>query len=346
MGTQATELTKSEKAELERRKEWLDLARSTLIPAKPEKNLKSRLSLFLKWADEDWLIPQLGDYVFYLQSKDGGELKAATIRARLSTIRERYKVLVSNRDFLYKLVPGDVKSKTERYVHVEEMIARINNAIAPHNSRIKVIKKQDVADSEHRRLTKKQAIALMKSPRMDTLKGLRDTAILVTFLCTGIREMELKGLIVSDIQEKLDSDLSLRVREGKGCTQRLVPYGDLRWAVPVIEEWLSAAGIADGPVFRAFTSKKCEKVRITAISERSIQNILKDYPIVIDGKLVRVKPHDLRRTYARSLYDSGMELKSIQENLGHKDLATTLRYIGVSNAKARRPTAIYTMEIY
>jgi len=81
------------------------------------------------------------------------------------------------------------------------------------------------------------------------------------------------------------------------------------------------------------------------LSVRAIERIVDSYPVAIAGKMVRVKPHDLRRTYARRLYEAGVDLVAIQQNLGHSDLKTTLGYIGELDADRRRPPAIYAFDL-
>ena len=87
------------------------------------------------------------------------------------------------------------------------------------------------------------------------------------------------------------------------------------------------AGIRDGPVFRGFY-RDGQTVRPGRLTVRAVQDVLGAYPIVVDGTLVTVKPHDCRRTYARRLYEAGADVVAIQQNLGHGDLKTTLAYIG------------------
>jgi hypothetical protein len=60
-----------------------------------------------------------------------------------------------------------------------------------------------------------------------------------------------------------------------------------------------------------------------------------------DGRLRQVKPHDLRRTYARQLYLIGTDLAAIQQNLGHERQDTTLDYIGNLDADYRAPDDAY-----
>ena len=63
---------------------------------------------------------------------------------------------------------------------------------------------------------------------------------------------------------------------------------------------------------------------------------------MVGGELVTVHPHDLRRTYARRCYDAGMDILAIQQNLGHADHKTTLKYIGVSDVESRQPPSLYS----
>jgi integrase len=85
-------------------------------------------------------------------------------------------------------------------------------------------------------------------------------------------------------------------------------------------------------------------VRVKAISVRAVQYALASYPITIDGKVVAVRPHDLRRTYARRLYDDGVPLSAIQANLGHASVDTTLGYIGDLDVDQRCPGEAYRFE--
>jgi len=95
-------------------------------------------------------------------------------------------------------------------------------------------------------------------------------------------------------------------------------------------------------VFRGFY-KGNRKLRPGRLSVRAIQYILETYPIMVDGGMVTVNAHDLRRTYARRLYVAGVDLVAIQQNLGHADVKTTLGYIGTLDAKARKPPKVYDL---
>ncbi len=66
---------------------------------------------------------------------------------------------------------------------------------------------------------------------------------------------------------------------------------------------------------------------------------------MIRGHLTPITPHDLRRTYARMMYQAGMDLVKIQQNMGHEDSKTTLGYIGTLDASDRRPPNVLHFDI-
>jgi integrase/recombinase XerD len=104
-----------------------------------------------------------------------------------------------------------------------------------------------------------QARELLEVPPADTLKGVRDRAILATLLYHGIRREELCGLRVKDMQSR-QGVVHFRVK-GKRGKIRLVPVHTM--AQRLIEEYLAAAGHgadAAGPVFRPVTNNCTKKL--------------------------------------------------------------------------------------
>jgi integrase len=320
-----------------------------LMPHNPNKDQQSRLVFFVEWLDGNglrWTNPCLADYRNFLlhEGKRRGEggLAPATVSAHLATIRGRYAQLLRDnrvRDQLYSMISRNA-SPADRKAFVDEALARLQNAVHPSAAPVPMIEKQDIADEEYLRLTRSQANALMRAPGTDSLVGLRDTAIICLTLCTGIREAELCGLDVSDLRQRLGGELALLVREGKGGKQRLIPYGPLDWALVVVDWWAQATRIVEEAVFRGIR-KGGKSPYPTRITTRSVNRILNKYIISIDGVPRQVKPHDLRRTYARRAYEMGMDVLRIQQNLGHSSTDTTLRYIGTLDADLRRPPEMF-----
>lgn len=306
------------------------------------KHQRYRINKYLAWIGPRWLEPRLDKYRDFLLDK---ELEPSTVKAHLSTVRVAYRSLLLNRDLFFTQARAAKQdaSFVEIKLAVDEMIIRIRDAIDPAAVKIQTETSQDIPDAEARRLTKSEANELLKMPGLaypDSLRALRDTALIAIALCTGVREFELVAICKPDLYHTSEGEPALLIPLGKGRKKRVVPYGELEWCVTLAERWISAAGVTDGPIFRGFW-KGCKKVRPTPLTTKGVENILRHYPLNIAGKLSYAKPHDLRRTYARLLEEGGMKLLSIQQNLGHRDPKTTLGYIGTLDAKERRPPGIF-----
>lgn len=330
-----------------------------LLPTDGNKDHTSRLEFFIDWLSTTgttWHNPDLAAYRDYLMSEgrqrrdkhtggmvDAPPLRKASAASHLSTIRGRYKALLDSnttRDYLYSLTPTDA-TPADKYAFVQEAITRLQNATLPSVSKVTVVNKQDTSDADHLRLTEGQANALIGAPGTHTLKALRDTALIVLMLCSGIRAAEAAALDMVDLRQRLGGELALHVREGKGSKQRLIPYGNYEYALMILEVWLKRAGIEDGAVFRGFF-KGGKRVRSHRLTTRQIRRIVKHYPVTIDAHQRKVEPHDLRRTYARRCYEDGMALLAIQQNLGHASVETTQDYIGTLDVDARKPSRAYS----
>ena len=194
------------------------------------------------------------------------------------------------------------------------------------------------------RLTTSQANRLLELPGVEMLSGLRDTLMIVYFLCLGLRVPELCALQVSDLYVMFNNMPAVHVPPGTGCTERLIPYGDMLWAFEIAQVWLRAAQISEGPVFRSLY-KGGNKTRPGSMALRAVQWILDSYPILINGALITVKPLDLRRTYAQRLFASGMDIRAIQQNLGLGDVNAVLEYIGSAEPEDRVPASLYSFDM-
>ena len=209
-----------------------------LMPAKPSKDEKSRLGFYINWLAEtkrSWYQPDLQAYRDYLlfertrADKKGNRkpatLSTQTVLAHLATVRGRYAALTRSnemRDLLFELVnPND--SEAEQRAMVDEFFIRMMNDVHPAAAPVKLVAKQDTADSEHLRMKPYQVSALIQAPGIANLRGLRDTALMTLMVCTGIRAAEAASLQADDLRQHLGGELSLRVREGKGAKQRLNP---------------------------------------------------------------------------------------------------------------------------
>jgi integrase/recombinase XerC len=162
---------------------------------------------------------------------------------------------------------------------------------------------------------------LLDSVQPDDMTGKRNRAILETLYSTGIRVSELVGLNVSDVNF---SGKTIRVT-GKGNKERIVPIGGVALAaIQNYRDGLHQARIAATQHGPLFLNKN--KGRLTT---RSVARIL-DAAARQAGIAVPVAPHDLRHSFATHMLDAGLDLRMVQELLGHKQLSTTQRYTHVS----------------
>lgn len=318
-----------------------------LPPHSEDKNVVSQIQRYNRWLLEtgrQLYQPDLVTYRDHLLET----LSASSVKVHLSNIRRSYKTLINNLEHREALLAYlEVRFPEEDFATIkakaDELELRLSRAIDPERSRVTVNTVQDEADSQHLRLTPAQGAALMMQPDVTTLRGRRDVALIALMLATGLREGEVVKLYVDDLYQTYGGVPALRVRSGKGAKARMVPFGDMLWARQIVELWLE--GREQVPVFTAMSDGRGDMLdqRTThqRMTTRSVQRMLKRYPIAIDGVPTTVTPHDLRRGYARNLFLAGIPTEVIRQNLGHADVKTTQDYIGVLDGSSRAPVSVY-----
>lgn len=170
-------------------------------------------------------------------------------------------------------------------------------------------------------LTVAEARSLWQLPDPHTVKGKRDRAILAILLGCGLRRRELVNLTCDHLQRREDHWAIVDL-VGKGAHIRTVPLPD--WVKQILDEWLSAADIRNGKLFRCV----CRKGTVwgTEVTEKVVWHIVKSYASQLG--ISKLAPHDLRRSCARFCHDSGGEIEQIQFLLGHVSVQTTEKYLG------------------
>ena len=154
-------------------------------------------------------------------------------------------------------------------------------------------------------------------------RAIRDATIIEVLYGTAIRVSELCGLDVDDVDA---GNRTLRV-VGKGDKERVVPYGIP--AQRALDAWLRVRGdLADASVRALFVGERGS--RIDARVVRAVVRSLTDA-----AGVPVVAPHALRHSAATHVLEGGADLRSVQELLGHANLATTQRYTHVSVERLR-----------
>ncbi len=183
-------------------------------------------------------------------------------------------------------------------------------------------------------LTLEQVEKLLLTPDMSHNIGLRDRAILETLFSTGLRVAELAALNRDQLKIKLDTkDLELGIT-GKGGRARVVYFSER--AVKWLREYLKTRDDNDKSLFINYRPGKSDKDSPAPrrLSARSIERIMEKYSKMA-GLPISATPHTLRHSYATDLLNQGVDIRTVQELLGHQNIATTQIYTHITNKRLR-----------
>lgn len=172
---------------------------------------------------------------------------------------------------------------------------------------------------------------LLKAPQGDSLRPLRDRAILETLFSTGLRVSELCGLN----RETVNLGKGEFTVRGKGEKLRIVFLSEISRSI--LKNYLEERIDIDPALFiRIPKSKKPNFAKFSnlRLSPRSIERIVKKYAIMA-GLAKKVVPHTLRHSLATDLLTSGADLRSVQAILGHASVTTTQIYTHVTDKHLR-----------
>lgn len=174
--------------------------------------------------------------------------------------------------------------------------------------------------------------ALISQPQLRTVQGIRDRAILETLYATGMRVSEAVNLKVDDINLEVGFLRCI----GKGNKERVVPLG--KKAVLSIARYLQSVRP------KLVKNKSCDRLFVSrlgsSISRQSFWKLIKGY-----ARQARIKkpmkPHILRHSFATHLLEHGADLRSVQEMLGHSNIATTQIYTHVNKDRLKTVHKMY-----
>lgn len=180
-------------------------------------------------------------------------------------------------------------------------------------------------------LTKKEIKALqdINLDKKDTFLNVRKNLIISILYSTGLRVSELISLKIKDIKNLLNKDIdkiNFITILGKGKKERIVPI--FKECIPFLKEYLKNLSIkfekiSDKDYLFLSANKK-------AITRRTIFNIVQEATILANINK-KVSPHTLRHSFATHLLEDGLDIREVQELLGHSDISTTAIYTEVNN---------------
>ncbi len=171
-------------------------------------------------------------------------------------------------------------------------------------------------------LDQKEILEILKAASGDDLLGLRDKAILELLYSVGLRNSELRSIELSDI----DFNNELIRIHGKGGKERINPIG--RVALDYIQEYISRSRPyllhRNHPTDVLFLSKRGKPLSIDSLPD--IINRCKARTTITK----RIGAHTFRHSFATHLLLRGIDLRSLQELLGHNSIETTQIYTHVT----------------
>src|SRR5215472_15006860 len=172
-----------------------------------------------------------------------------------------------------------------------------------------------------------QARKLLEAPPADTLKGVRDRAILATLLYHGIRREELCGLRVKDLHSR-GGVVHFRVK-GKRSKIRFVPVNAA--AQRLIEDYLALTGHrsdVEGAPFRPVKNNRTGRLDRHLDPASVYQNIVRKYGMEtgLSAEVMGLCVHSLRATAATNALSHDSDISKVQKWLGHANVSTTRLY--------------------
>lgn len=242
--------------------------------------------------------------------------KASTIRRRISAISENYNA------------SGDhVENPCRAWIVKEALIGltRLKGTVQKGKTPIYW---EEIEEMIHRM-------------DLSSLQALRDRAVLLLGFMGAFRRSELAGLDVEDIR-KYPQGIVVTIRHSKtdqtSAGQQIgIPYlsHSSMDCIHALQEWLTAAGITTGPLFRSFL--KNGKVSSRRLSDKSINLIVKKYAASIGLNPEMYGAHSLRHGFATYAALQGVEERLIMKQTRHRSVEMVRRYINEADLFTNNP---------
>lgn len=157
---------------------------------------------------------------------------------------------------------------------------------------------------------------LLQQPKTNTPMGKRDKAMLETLYATGMRVSELIDIKTTDLNLNMGYIVC-----NNGKKERIIPFGAK--TKKILEKYLDSG--------REFLAKsECDNLFVNChgskLSRQGFWKILKDYAESA-GIKEDITPHSLRHSFGAHLIANGADIRSVQELMGHSDIASTQMYL-------------------
>jgi len=303
-------------------------------------DLKVAIDRFLEYCELDKNLSQktVRMYSYYLQffytwimsTKKTEKDKEIDVLTITDEIVRKFRLYLAREYFNpYK---GELKRQTQNYFLVAlrsffRYLLKKNLKVMPPE----MIELGKMQDRQVKFLKDDEVLKLLAAPNTKKIRGLRDRAILEVLFSTGLRVSELVSLNRGDVNVK-DGEFGV---VGKGGHARVVFLSES--AKNWIAEYIGARDDPYKPLFIRYSGPRSkegltdQKSRLTS---RSVERLVDKYR-KLAGIVIRIGPHVLRHSFATDLLQHGADIRSVQEMLGHKNIATTQIYTHVTNVRLK-----------
>lgn len=247
-------------------------------------------------------IPSSGDSVAGYLAAHAGVLSTATLVRRLASISKAHRIAGLPNAATTELVRATMRG-----------IKRIHGS-AQHQA--KPLLRDD--------------LLLVLDAMGEELKAIRDRALLLVGFAGALRRSELVGFDVADI-EHVRQGIVLHLRRSKtdqeGQGQKIgMPYGRTRWCpVAALDNWLTAAAISEGPVFRPVD--RHSHVQADRLSREAVSAVIKQRTGSAGFDPTGYSGHSLRAGFVTSAAQAGVATWKIRAQTRHTSDAMLARYI-------------------
>lgn len=169
-----------------------------------------------------------------------------------------------------------------------------------------------------------EMIELLDSIETNTALGRRNKAMLELMYASGLRCSEVVSLTLKQI----DFQNHILLIHGKGNKDRYVPFHEYA------SDWLQSYILEDRPVLMAVQNQEHNFVFVNKnggkMTNRGVENVI-DRIVQKYDPTKKIHPHTFRHSFATHLLERGVDLRTVQELLGHENLSTTQVYTHITN---------------
>jgi site-specific recombinase XerD len=280
------------------------------------------------------------DYLNYLEIEKNRSLKTRENYERYLKVFFKFGGIKNEKDINvdkiknFRLHLARMKNKKEEYLKkttqayyiialrnfLKYLIKNDYNVLSPDKIELPKIPERQIKTVEYKDMER-----LLNAPQGNDLKSLRDKAILEMLFSTGLRVSELCSL-----DRRIDIDRGEITVRGKGGKIRVVFLSDR--AKKALKNYLDKRGDVEEALFISL-NKNSSKI-IGRILPRTAQRLV-DFYSRKAGIFEKISPHQLRHQFATDLLIGGADLRSVQELLGHSNIATTQIYTHLTNKELR-----------